>query len=258
MKRSSDEKHLSLWDLNGGLALLKELWNSYKVFCTTYPVWADVVKGKKATGLRGRGTNVRGGRKFWVCLCLWKRNQSQVGAPLQSALSLCISVFLWPKLSTHLANVESCWIQWICSYCLLLLLFTKPKYVLFTGFLKCNKDLFNIAAIQIFTFSSVTCPWFLGQSMLEVYIVPKQNDTIQKMTQSSKWFNSTINSLINSFLHSSCNFSTVLVSVTSQKLPIGNCTLLCAIPWLRVDSYSYHSNLVCPSCGSLIKRVLNL
>lgn len=30
------KKHLSPWDLNGGLALLKELENSCKVFYTTY------------------------------------------------------------------------------------------------------------------------------------------------------------------------------------------------------------------------------
>jgi len=57
------KKHLSLWDLNGGLALLKELENSCKVFYTTYHVSADVIKGKKATGLKRRETNVTGKRK---------------------------------------------------------------------------------------------------------------------------------------------------------------------------------------------------
>lgn len=69
------KKHLSLWDLKGGLALLKELENSCKVFYTTYHAWVDVLKGKKATGLKGRETNVRGKRKLWEGPCLWKEKQ---------------------------------------------------------------------------------------------------------------------------------------------------------------------------------------
>lgn len=54
------KKHLSLWDLNDGLVLLKELENPGKVCYTIYHVGVDVIKDKKATGLKGRKTNVAG------------------------------------------------------------------------------------------------------------------------------------------------------------------------------------------------------
>lgn len=82
-----------------------------------------------------------------------------------------------------------------------------------------------------------------------------------KMTQPREWHspaNDATHSWINSFLHSSCNLVLSWLLSPAKNLPRGNCTLLCSFPWLRVDYYSYHSNLVCPSHGSLRKRVLNL
>lgn len=73
--------------------------------------------------------------------------------------------------------------------------------------------------------------------MLEINSVPKENDTVQQMTQSTTGFIVfCIQAVIPLVL--SC------FPVSAKIFPKGNCTLLCAFPWTRVDSYGDHPNLI--------------
>ena len=101
--------------------------------------------------------------------------------------------------------------------------------------------------MQISTRSSKSYAHDLGQSMLKIYSVPKENDTVQQITQSTTGF------IV------FCIQAVILLVLScfpspARIFPNGNCTLLCAFPWPRVDSYSDHPNLVRPSHDSFKKK----
>lgn len=76
--------------------------------------------------------------------------------------------------------------------------------------------------MQNSTWSSKSYAHDLGQSFLEIYTVPKENDTVQQMTQSTTGF---IVFWVQAVI--------LLVLSCFPSAGKGDCTLLCAFPWPR-------------------------
>lgn len=84
------------------------------------------------------------GRGNSECVCVYEKETSPILVPLCRGFTVLLHIsggriFLWPKLSMHWTNVESCWIRWICSYLYCFFLLTKIS--LLHQFFKCNKKL---------------------------------------------------------------------------------------------------------------------